>query len=342
MDRNYELGLIYSSICDEFTCSTINDSKIYFKHPTVADHFRNYSNYEFFLTQGEKRGLISEKNKIDEAIENKWWSLELESKINLLNSTIKNLQITKDKLIYPSQKKSIEEQINKNYSILASYNKQRREIVGFCLEEYANNKLTEELLLEYTFKDPYFKERYFDNKNQYYDLTDKDAEDVRAAYFNYTELFGVKFLKKVGASGFFQNLMFLTEEASCFWGKPTSKCTKYQIDVLMYGKMFKNFIKMHAENGKPVNEDILNDVDKLVDWFDNYNSSGDSVRKFNKNTNKSNTKNAVTSYVGASKEDLKEMGVKVEKLKGKSLLQLAKESGGIIDKADYLNVRENN
>jgi hypothetical protein len=343
VDKSYELGILYSNICDGFTGVLLkNKNKIFFKHPTVAEHFKNYSNYEFFLKEGSKKGLVSEKEKIEEAISNSWWSLEYESKIDLLIKTINNLKITKDKLLYPSQKKSIDEQIEKNNSILISYNKQRRELIGFCLEEYANNKLTEELLIEYTFEDSKFTNKYFKDKNDYYDLTDNDAEEIRNAYFNYTDIFNSQSLKKVGASGFFQNLMFLSEDALNFWGIAASKCTKYQIDLLMYGKMFKNFIKMQSETGKQISDDILNDSDKLVEWFDNYNSSPSKGNKFIKKSNKTNTKNAVGSYVGASQQDLKEMGVKVEKIKGKSLLEMAKESGGIIEKSDYLNVRENN
>ena len=45
--------------------------------------------------------------------------------------------------------------------------------------------------------------------------------------------------------------------------------------------------------------------------------------------------------VGATKEDLDKLGVKVEKLKGKSLLQLAQEKGGTLEKSDYFAAREN-
>jgi len=66
----------------------------------------------------------------------------------------------------------------------------------------------------------------------------------------------------------------------------------------------------------------------------------------NKNTysassSQSSSGTAVSSFVGATKEDLKEMGVRVEKVKGgKSLLQLARENGGVMQKHEYLNARE--
>ena len=48
----------------------------------------------------------------------------------------------------------------------------------------------------------------------------------------------------------------------------------------------------------------------------------------------------VSSTVGATQDDLNKLGVKVEKLKGKSLLELANEKGGTLEKSDYFAARE--
>jgi hypothetical protein len=46
-----------------------------------------------------------------------------------------------------------------------------------------------------------------------------------------------------------------------------------------------------------------------------------------------------TNY--STKEDLNKLGIKVEKLQGKGLLQLAQEKGGTLEKSDYFAAREN-
>jgi hypothetical protein len=72
-----------------------------------------------------------------------------------------------------------------------------------------------------------------------------------------------------------------------------------------------------------------------VEWADNQ-SSGSNY----KNRKQKSGKNAVSSYVGATQEDLDHLGVKTEKIGGKSLLELAAEKGGQLDKNDYLSLRE--
>jgi hypothetical protein len=340
VDKNAEYGRIYSEICRGFSKENIEKSFIYFKHPTVAEHFSNYSYYDVFIDEGRKKGLQLEKEKIEEAIKGGWWTSEKESKINFLQKTVQNLFKTRDKLLYASQKVEIEKQIRQNESILITYNKERRDIVGYTLEEYANNKLTEELLIFFTYKNDKFAERLFSTREEYYNLSDGHVDKIKNAFDSYSQVFNHNKIKKIAACGFFQNLVYLNEDAYGFWGKPTTECTKYQIDLLLYGKMYKNIVKNHAENGKAVPDEVLNNPDKFVEWVDN--QSKDSGLKSRNKKNKEGS-NLVSSAVGATQEDLDKLGVRVEKLKGnKSLLELAEEKGGTLEKSDYFKARENN
>jgi hypothetical protein len=340
VDKQSEYGRIYSEICKGFSQSVVNNSAIYFKHPTLAEHFSTYSSYDVFLSEGRKRGLESESDKLNEAIKNGWWSSENESKITLLKKTIQNLFKTRDKLLYPSQRVEVDKQIKQNESILITYTKERREIVGYSLEDYANSKLTEELLRFFTYKNADFTEKLFVTRDEYYDLNEECLKNIKNAFETYSEIFNHDNIKKVAATGFFQNLVYLNDDAYSFWGKATTGCTKYQIDILLYGKMYKNIVKNYNESGKSVPDDILNDPEKLVMWIDN--QSKDTSIKSKNRKSKMGGSNLISSPVGATKEDLDKIGVKVEKLHGKSLLELAKEKGGVLEKSDYFKARENN
>lgn len=335
MDKNSEYGRIYSEICRGFSKDSIEKSIVYFKHPTIAEHFSTYSNYDVFISDGRKKGLELEEEKINEAIKGGWWTSEKESKINLLRKTVQNLFKTRDKLLYPSQKVEIEKQIKQNEAILITYTKERREIVGYTLEDYASSKLTEELLIFFTYKNNEFTERLFSNRDEYYDLTEGHVEKIKSSFDQYSRVFNNDNIRKIAACGFFQNLVYLNEDANSFWGRPTVQCTKYQIDLLLYGKMYKNMIRSYAENGKPIADQILSDPDTFVEWVDSQ-SGGSSY----KNRKQKSGKNVVSSYVGATQQDLDHLGVKTEKIGGKSLLELAAEKGGQLDKNDYLSLRE--
>jgi hypothetical protein len=335
VDKNSEYGRVYSEICRGFSTELIEKSTVYFKHPTLSEHFSVYGNYDIFINDGRKRGLELESEKIEDAIKGGWWTSDKESKVNVLRKTVQNLLKTRDKLLLPSQKFEIDNQIKQNEAILITYTKERREIVGYTLEDYASSKLTEELLIFFTYKNSEFTERLFPNRDEYYDLTEGYVEKIKTSFDQYSRVFNNDHIKKTAACGFFQNLVYLNEDANSFWGTPTVKCTKYQIDLLLYGKMYKNMIRSYAENGKPVADNILNDPDTFVEWADS--QSGGSSHK---NRKQKSGKNMVTSYVGATKEDLDHLGVTTSKIKGKSLLQLAAEKGGQLDKNDYLSLRE--
>lgn len=330
---------MYSEVCKGFSIGQIASNKLfYFKHPSLAEHFSLYNNYEINKQIAEKKGVLSEENKVKEAIDNGWWSYENESKINLLNKTIKNLHTTREKLLYPSQKEGIEKQILQNKHILISFQKQRKELIGYTSEEYAESKFLDDLLINLVFKDVNLKEPLFRNEEEFYSLSDKECEKIKNIFNQCTNSFSQDVLKKIAASGFFQNLVYLNSDPYSFWGKAVSQCSKYQIDLLVYGKMYRNTIDSYYKNDKPIPSEIMEDPEKFVDWIENQQSQPTSKRKNKKADSKTNS---VSSYVGATQEDLKSMGVKIEKLKGKSLLQLAEEKGGVLEKSDYFKVREN-
>lgn len=337
MDKSFIYGKIYSEIVNGFSKIEAKNNLFYFKHPTFAEHFSIYSNYDIILAEAQNRGLGTEKEQLEYAISEGWWSSEKESEINILNKTINNLIKTKNKLVLPSQKDSIDSQIKRSKAILTTFLKERKDIIRYTAEDYANEKFLDEIVVFSTYRNKELTEKAFSNEN-YYHLPDEDVEKIRQAHNKNLFTFSFKNLKLIAASGFFQNLIYLNDDSLGFWGKPCSLCTKYQIDILIYGKMYKNLIKNYSENGKPISDEILEDPEKFIEWVDNQ-SNTNSKPNFKKNS-KSNSANTVSSYVGATKEDLDYLGVTTSKIKGKSLLELAAEKGGVLDKNDYLSLRE--
>lgn len=340
MDKSFIYGRIYSEITNGFSKIDVKGNLFYFKHPSFAEHFGIYSNYDIILAEAKKRGLDTEKEQLENAILEGWWSSEKEYEINILKKTVHNLNKTKNKLVLPSQKDAIDSQIKRNRAILATFSKERKDIIRYTAEDYANQRFLDETVIISTYKNRELTERAFSG-DTYYDLSDEDVEKIREGHNNNLFVFSFNNLKLIAASGFFQNLIYLNDDAPGFWGKPCSLCTKYQIDLLIYGKMYKNLIKNYSENGKPVSDEILEDPEKFIDWVDNQSNTG-SKSNIKKSAKSSSGQNAVSSYVGATQEDLNKLGVKTEKLRGKSLLELAAEKGGTLEKNDYLSARENN
>jgi len=324
---------IFSDICRGYSSFTLKDKVYFIKHLTLAEQFALSSNYQIYENKAKALGLFSEKDQINFAVEQGWWSIENEEKTNFFRKVITNLKKTREKLVYKSQKEAVDAQIKQNEAMLLAFLKQRNDLLVYTTENYINKKIQEELFKLVLFKDSSLKECcYCDNdlyEEEDIDLISEIAIEVeKAAVFLKNDS-----IKRVAASGFFQNLIFLSETAHEFWGKPVTQCSKYQIDVLLYGKSYRNFIRGQAESGKALHEDIVSDPEKLISFVENYNPNSKKPFK------KTKGENAVSSYVGATQEDLKDLGVQVEKVQGHTLLDLARKSGGVLEKDDYLKAR---
>ena len=330
---NYEE--LFHEILSGYTLYKIDNSEVYFKHPNLNESFYINSKYKHLLEEGRQKGLPTEEEKIKEAVDGGWWSTKKETEIKILQRSRANLKKTKSSVKLPAEKTAISKQIKRVDSILITLIKERNEILNYTAEDYANNRFVDELIMFYTYKDSPLKEKFFYTFSEYYDINEDFFEKIKKTFHVFQNKIDEHKIKLLAASGFFQNLVFLTDNVKIFWGKNLLECTKYQTDVLLYGKLYRNTIKSYAESGSPVPENVLEDPEKFLAWLEEQNQSHKKAM-----SKKFKSKNAVSSFVGATPEDLEKMGVKVEKFKGKTLLDLAKEKGGTLEKHDYLKVRE--
>ena len=334
-----QYGRIYSEIAKGYSEVIIDNNTYYFKHPSQVESFEIFDRYKVIFDYAKSKGLYSEQENIDIAIKGGWWTSANEERINALKNLIISLKQTKERLIFPSQKAEIQKQILRNERILLSYAKERKDAIGFTAENYAGERFHDESIIKLTYKNKELTERVFHDDNEYYYLSDGLVEKIRGAFFEYSAVLNTDKIKIVAATGFLQNLLYISSDNSVsFWGKPIITCTKYQIDLLMYGKIIKNLIKYKAESGESISEEILNDPEKLSLLLDGNSNTQSQSSAVSSQSSESGT-NKVTSFVGATSEDLKQMGVKVEKIGGKSLLEMVKERGGKMNKQDYLDAR---
>lgn len=335
-DEDFALySQIFTDISLGYSSFILNGKKFFVKHFTLPEQFSLNSGRKIFLEDAASLGLERETDQVKFSIEQGWWSKENEEKIAAFRKTVTNLRKTREKLLYKSQKDSIDVQIKKFEAMLVSLLHDRSGFIIYSCDSYADKKIQEEFFRRILFKDKDLLEPWFNDPEDFEGL---DADFVENLYLEINKIslsFKLDNIKRVAASGFFQNLIFLADTSYEFWGKPVSECSKYQNDLLLYGKSYRNFVKNQAENGKALSEDIISDPEKLISFIENYNPN--SKKPVGKKTK---SENAVSSYVGATKEDLKELGVKVEKVKGLSLLDMAKKSGGIIEKDQYLKARQ--
>jgi hypothetical protein len=108
--QNIEYGRIFSEISNGYSHVTIDDGDYFFKHPNQIENFCIYDRYSIIYEFARAKGIQTEEEKVQVAIDGGWWAEATESQIASLRSLISTLKQTKEKLLYPSQKQEIEKQ----------------------------------------------------------------------------------------------------------------------------------------------------------------------------------------------------------------------------------------
>jgi hypothetical protein len=276
--QKIDILAVFDSICNGYSVYDIdqnlkNINKIYFKHLTYPESLGIKINYEIFFDEAIKSGILSESDQIKLASEKGWWTEGKESEIASIDSTIKRLNITKSKLIYNSDKDRINEQIDTERNKLNKLKKERSSYIIMTAEEWATRKTSDFFISNFAFKNSGLSDKIFgENLDEDEELVDL----VTAYYFKYLSEYSNKIIKTVAISTHFQNILFIGSSSSEIFGTCIIKLTRYQHDLLVWGKYYQNIIKNSTTK---VPDDVYEDPDKLEEWFESVKNSKNTSKK---------------------------------------------------------------
>lgn len=257
---------------------------IYLKHLTQSESLKIRDNYDLFVNEAVSNGILQEAEQIKLAYNYGWWDNIKEDQIHVISATIKRLNITRSKLIYDSDKKRIDEQINSENEKLQKLKKERSSFIVMTAEEWATRKTSDYFLNNFAFKSENLQDLFFDNG-----LDDGDDNLVDWAtfyYFKYLSDFSPKIIKRVAISHHFQNILYIGNTALDVFGKCVIKLTKNQHEILIWGKYYQNIIK-NSETDIPDN--VYEDPDKLDQWLESMKNKKKVESRASKNKNKGST-----------------------------------------------------
>ena len=208
------------------------------------------------------------------------------------------------------------------------YSLKKEELIGFCAEAYAARRINEHYMHRALLKEN--GERLFTNE-EFEELEEEKLVDLIGAYNKSTKKFDSNSLKRLSLSGFFTNLFYLCENnAYSFFGKPLVQLTFYQIEVFGYGRYYRSLIE--NSNNKPPDE-ISGDPEKMVEWFESSKSAKETLDK----SKVAGQDGAAQSLVGATKQDLKRLGLD-DPNETINLAKKAAEKGGRLTMEDMMKL----
>jgi hypothetical protein len=295
------LKVVFSEILRGYTLANIpefGDIKI--------KHFNNFDSAEldiknrFFYEKAVSQGLPTRKQRIDHLLEEDIWTEEKSKRILNLQSLIAGLKVSRSKVFLRAHIDQINNDLKKNQAELSTLSLEKEELIGFCAESYASRRINEHYMYNALLKES--GERLF-TAEEFEELEEGKLIEFIGVYNKSTQKFNSGDLKKLSLSGFFTNLFYLCENnAYSFFGKPLVQLTFYQVELFGYGRYYKSVME-NSDNKPP--EEISGDPDKLVEWFDSSKSAKETLDK----SRNADAEGSATSLVGATKEDLKRLGL---------------------------------
>ncbi len=327
---NVDLKSIYSEIIAGYSSFSYNNKICYIKHLTSIDasdiDLKKQQYHEYFLS----KGAISYDIKLKEIIDKKLWSLEKDREIEDVKSFILSLENTKSQYTLQKDKKLIDIEIKKYKERLFNLIIEKHNLMGKTAEDFTNKKINEYYVLISLYSNRGFKSNIY-TEEQFDELDQKELDQIVKIYNNKLSIFNDINLKKIALMPYFINMLILSNENPYYlFGKPIIELTFYQIDLVQYGKTFKNILQNSKIQPPP---ELLNNPDKLIEWFDSSQSAEKMIN--NPNNGESDDKNIVVggdSIVGATSSDYKNLGVEDNVLNNKLNQELKKKGElGIMD-----------
>lgn len=327
-DKN-QLRLLFIDILNGYTLAFFKDQKIYYKHNTSFDSGDVDYRREDFVRKAKNNGLPTEKEKEEYLIKEKLWSEDKNKEIANIKSYVLSLKTTKSKLFKNDDIDYINKQIKEENFKLISLLSERKDLLGFTVEDYANKKINEYYMFNSLFKDISLTNRFF-SETEFDELENKDLSEIINIYGIINKKFNEKNLKKIALSSYFLSLFNICSDNPYYlYGKPIVNLTFYQMEVFGYARYFKNALS--DAKHKPADE-YYDDPEKLIDWLE---SSKNAEEVLNKSKNKNNEGAVGTSIVGAKKEDLAKIGADEQNV---SLHKEAEKMGGTLSMADLMKL----
>ena len=144
-------------------------------------------------------------------------------------------------------------------------------------------------------------------------------------------------LKRVALSTFFLNYFYLCEDnPMIFFGEPVIKLSYYQIELFGYARHFKYL--MSDLKTKPPDE-YYEDPDKLIEYIE----AGKSAQKMLEKGKSLDKEHTASSVIGATKDDLKRMGLTTTTNEDVGSTDLSKEAAkkkGSLSMDDLIKIHE--
>lgn len=291
-----KLKVIFASVCAGHSMYILNSKIVYIKHFCVADDLDVDFFYNNKYSELVNRGIYTEKDKLKYLIKNNLWDEKREGQIKFARDTIADLYKNKSKIYKFSDIQFYKSEIAKNEEFLINLLTERAELIDSTAENSARRASDLLLIQKSFFSDKQLTKSLY-TEEEFAELSSGEIDRLYELYYQSQNDLSEPNFKKIAIQNFFNNLYFLSEKATDFFGGSIVSLTKPQNQLLIWANYFKNVLQ---NNDIPA--EIMDDPEKISDWVA-------GKRSIEAVISNNTTPDGIVSLVGVDKKTLDFYGV---------------------------------
>ena len=313
-------------IIDGFSTCYLEGKKRYIKHQSISDVVDFEIVYDKHFQDAQGRGLPTESEIFDQLRSEGVWSDSDDAKIESQTFYLESLQKNKKNLYLKSAVRQVNKQIEEGQKELDELLAQKESLTSNCCERYALNRANDYYMVNSFFDDKELKVPCFSQEDFEYIEATKITDLVRQ-YNVFHDKFSESNIQDLVLQDFYRIYYAFSESCVDFYGIPIVKLSNFQLNLIMYTRIFKNIFESHDD----IPDKIKKDPESLLD-FANSSEAREEIK-----SKMANVEGAgASTVVGATSEDLEELGMTPSATN--TIQNAAKEKGGSLSMKDLMDL----
>ncbi len=323
MDPKEYRGL-FKEIVDGFSAYYVGEKKRFIKHQSTSDLVDFDQVYQMHFDRAIARGLPTEEEIFSDLEKEGVWSKSDDAEIETQKFYLQSLVKNKKNIYLKSALQRVNEQIKEAEEKLNELTSQKENLISNSSERYATNRANDFYMFNSFYKtqdldEPLYTQEEFEN------ISTKEVTTLVRIYNSFHTKFSEKKIQHLAIQDFYKIYYSFSESTMDFFGIPVVKLNNFQLNLLIYTRIFKNIFEMNDD----IPDKIKKDPEALLDYA-NSSEAREEVK------GKMNDSSSASTIVGATKEDLEELGMNTSN--GTSLHEAAKKKGGSLSMKDLMDI----
>ena len=318
---------IYTEIVDGCSTSFIGPQRIYIKHQSVSDVVDYEIIYDKYYSYATDRGLLNEEVLLEELRKNGIWTEQDESEIKSQQFFLDNLSRSKGNLYLQAAIDKANEQELEAEKKLFEIKQKKDSLLLNSVENYAQNRANDYFVSRSFFRDVKQKEHlYTEEEFEFLDIS--EIKKVIHCYNSFSDKFSELSIQRLVLQDFFKIYYSFSEQSMDFFGKPVVSLTNFQLNLILYTRVFKNIFDSHQD----IPDQINKDPKMLLDFAPNSESRERAKERISK------AGDGGAGVMGATRQDLDKLGVDRPEASATNLHEAAKKKGGSLSMKDLMDM----